>query len=296
MLNLIRYTAVFLLLGRAYEHIRWIGPYRDFFYNPMGFGSWYADVIGRDLKDIYNDFFYEQLLSTLSSGIGIVFVLAAVVILFYERLSRFKWIIYLAVFFLFTTYMGYFMAKHFKMWGMLLEHALQFVTPLLFILWSKQQYNKAVYIGIWATALTFYFHGLFAMGYYPQPGKFVDLVIASTGLTEDVTRFLLNVVGYLDIILAVVIVIPFLYFTEQIMEHKIVRYVFLTFMGYTVLWGFFTSLARVYSSFRSDMILHWMDQYWLEFLVRIPHFMIPLVLFLTIKNKYSLPENKNALQ
>jgi hypothetical protein len=296
MLNLLRYTTVLLLIGRAYEHIRWIGPYRDFFYNPIGFGKWYAEFIGRDLKDIYNDTFYESLLSSISSGIGVIFILGAIVVLFYEKLQRFKWVIYLVLVFLFTTYMGYFMAKHFKMWGMLLEHALQFVTPILFLYLYKNQQNRALYLGVWATAFTFYFHGLFAMGYYPQPGKFVDMVIASTGLTEDATRFLLDVAGYLDILLALVIVIPFLYFTKHLLEFKWIRMVFLSFLGYAIIWGFFTSIARVYYSYNSSIFWHWMDQYWMEFLVRTPHFMIPLVLFILVKNNYSTLETKNALQ
>lgn len=288
MLNIIRYTTVFLLLGRAYEHIRWIGPYRDFFYNPLGFGKWYADLIGRDLKDIYNDFFYEQLISSLSTGIGVVFILAAFVVLFYEKWSKFKWIIYLAIFFLFTTYMGYFMAKHFKMWGMLLEHALQFVSPILFLKLVNSQQKQVVFIGVWATALTFYCHGLFAMGYYPQPGKFVDMIIASTGFKEDPTRILLSVIGYIDIVMAIVIIIPFLGFTSHLLENKWLRTVFLGFMMYGIVWGFFTSIARVYYSFNPNAIVHWMDQYWMEFFVRTPHFVVPFVIYVIIKKNYNI--------
>jgi hypothetical protein len=293
MLNLLRYTAVFMLVGRAYEHLRWIGPYRDFFFNPIGFGKWYAQFIGRDLADIYKDPFYEQLVSSISSGIGIVFLLAAVVLLFYERLSQWKWIVYLAIFFLLTTFLGYFMAKHFKMWGMLLEHASQLMMPLLFVYYARNCQRNFMYVAVWSVALTFYCHGLFAIGYYPQPGKFVDMFIASTGWTEDFIRVLLKVLGWLDILMAAIIVLPFLPRTFFLFEVNSFRLVFQGFVMYGVIWGGLTTLARLYATYTSGMFWHWADQYWFEFLVRWPHFVVPLVIFLQIRN---WPQFKMAIQ
>jgi hypothetical protein len=294
MVSALRYAAVFLLIGRAYEHIRWIGPYRDFFYNPIGFGKWYANFIGRDLVEIYKDPFYEQLVSSISTGIGIVFLGAACVILFYEKLIGWSWIIYVATGFLLTTYLGYFMIKHFQMWGMLLEHAAQLMMPLLFLWYMKNNQARFLAVATWSVALTFYCHGLFAIGFYPQPGKFVDMFIASTGWTEDFVRLLLLVVGWLDIIMAVIIIVPFLPGTSDLIHVRIFRSVFLISILYGVIWGGITTLARLYATYTKGMFWHWADQYWMEFLVRLPHFVLPLVIFLIIKNgkKMKLEPNK----
>jgi len=285
VLNVLRYTAVLLLVGRAYEHIRWIGPYRDFFYNPIGFGKWYADLIGRDLVDIYKDPFYEQLISSISIGVGLVFFGAAVVILWYEKLFKWRWLIYAATAFLLTTYLGYFMAKHFQMWGMLLEHTAQLMMPLLFLWYVKNEQNKFLTIATWSIALTFYCHGLFAIGYYPQPGKFVDMFIASTGWSEDFIRVLLQVVGWLDIVMAILIVLPFLPKTSSWMDNRYVRSAFLASMFYGIVWGGLTTLARLYATYQKGMFWHWADQYWFEFLVRLPHFILPLVILIMVKGK-----------
>jgi hypothetical protein len=266
-----------MLLGRAYQHIRWGGPYRDIFYHPDGFGGWYANLIGRPLGDIYNDHFYEFLLDYFANGIGVIFILSAFIILFYERLARLKWIVFLSVGFLGLTFFGLLYGKNLAQYGMFFEHSSQLVFPLLFIWTFNKRLTRVVIWGTISIAMTFLCHGLYAYGYYPQPGHFADMMILGFGFTEDLSRSLLIQIGVLDFIyagLAMLFLIPYMFGNTSnwwVASAKIN-------MWYAVIWGLLTAVARLYTSYSGDLFWHWADQYWLEFFVRIPHFIVPYVL------------------
>ena len=277
MINLLRYSAAFMLIGRAYEHIRWGGPFRDIFYHPDGFGGWYANLINRPLKEIYNDHFYETALSYFSDGIGVIFLLTAVLILFFERLQKFKSLIFISTGCLALTFFGFLYGKNLAQIGMFFEHSAQLASPLLF-LWSYQRKNdKVVWWATVSIAITFLCHGLYAYGYYPQPGNFADMMILGFGLTEDFSRELLIIIGILDFVFAAIAIGSLISFVIPL-NHIWVRRILQINLWYAILWGFLTALARLYTSYTEGMFLHWADQYWLEFMVRIPHFIIPYVL------------------
>jgi len=263
-----------MFLGKAWEHIRWGGHFRDFYYNPQGFGGWFAEFLGISFKQFYNDHFYEHILLYFADGVGVLFLLSAVVISFYERLSKFKWLIYIAMFFLLISYLGLFMSKHFEQWGMLFEHSSQFVFPILFMLYYHKREKPFYYLGVASIALTFLCHGLYAVGYYPQPGNYADMMIVGFHITEDTARQALIYIGYLDFIFSLLVLYPVFSFSNKI-GLRIVKGALI----YGFVWGFVTAFARVYVTFDAVMVLHWMDQYWMEFLIRIPHFIVPFVLW-----------------
>jgi hypothetical protein len=286
LINLLRIGSVLMLLGRSWEHIRWGGHLRDLFYNPEGFGGWFSGLIGIPLNEIYADHFYEGVVQHIADGMGIVFLLAAVVILFYEKLNRFKVLIYIALGLLLLTLLGIMMERHFDEWGILFEHSSQWMIPLLF-LWSFNKRNDKVFIwGAISIGLTFLCHGLYAVGYYAQPGFFVDMMIVGIGFTEDIARAQLVTLGYLDFIFAIGMGIMLMrslpYYNSLVMR------VFINgCLIYGMLWGFITAFARVYVTYLEGQVAHWMDQYWLEFITRAPHFVVPLVLFNMYRNRTS---------
>ena len=211
MIALLRIGAVFMFLGRAYEHIRWIGPFRDIFYHPQGFGGWFSRFIDRPLNEIYNDHFYEHAVSYFSDGVGILYLLAALVILFYEKLSKLKWLVIVATSFLLLTYFGYLYGKNLDQYGMFVEHAAQFIIPFAFI-WQFE--NKDFRVHFWGTiaiVITFVAHGLYAYGYYPQPGSFVDMMIVGFKMDESTSRLSLKIIGILDFIFGAMLYSIFLF-------------------------------------------------------------------------------------
>jgi hypothetical protein len=266
-----------MLLGRAYQHIRWGGPFRDIFYDPNGFGGWYASIIKRPLKEIYTDHFYENLLSYFSDFVGVVFFITAIVILFYESLSKLKGFIYATTILLCLVFYGFLYGKNLDQYGMFFEHSAQLIFPLIF-LWSYQRKTRLVNVlGSIAIAVTYICHGLYAYGYYPQPGHFVDMMIIGLGMTEDFARNVLVSIGIIDFVFAIIVILGV--FIKQYFDTKSWLIVLLKInLWYGIVWGLLTSIARVYTSYVDGMLLHWADQYFLEFLVRIPHFALPYFL------------------
>lgn len=271
----LRIGAILMLLGRAYEYIRWGGPYRDMFYHPQGFGGWYAELIDRPLGEIYSDHFYEGLLENISDGVGLLFILSAIFIGFYEKLRRHVWFLWLSSFFLLLHYYGLLYHKNLVQYGIFFEHAAQFAIPWCFIFFVDGKQKRAIWWGVIASSITYFSHGLYAIGYYPQPGHFADMMITGLGMTEDVARHSLVWIGYLDILFALlVLVTPFAY------SKKGFRFVLTINIWYAIIWGGLTAIARLYTSYTPGMTVHWLDQHFFEMLVRLPHFILPLAVAL----------------
>jgi hypothetical protein len=284
MLALLRIGVFLMFLGRAYEHIRWIGPFRDIFYHPQGFGGWFASFIDKPLNEIYNDHFYENAINYFSDAIGILYFSAGIVILFYERLFKLKWLVYVASFFLLLTYFGYLYSKNLDQYGMFVEHAAQFILPFAFIWQYEKKEFRVHFWGSIAIVLTFIAHGLYAYGYYPQPGSFVDMMILGFKMNEETARFSLKIIGVLDFVFGGVVLLNLWILSGRKLHFSLVI-LLKFFLFYGIIWGGLTAFARIYITFHPEMMTHWLDQYLLEFLVRIPHFILPLVLYLKIKNK-----------
>ncbi len=266
-----------MLVGRSYQHIRWGGPFRNIFYDPQGFGGWYSNFIDRPLKDIYNDHFYESLLSYFSDVVGVIFFITAIIILFYEKLHKLKGFIYASTLLLLLVFYGFLYGKNLVQYGMFFEHSAQLVTPLLFMWEYRRKSNQVFMMGSIAIAITYLCHGLYAYGYYPQPGHFADMMIVGFGITEDVARSVLVGIGVMDFIFALIVMLG-LFANYYLKPNRILNSIIIINLWYGIVWGVLTTAARVYTSYAEGMFLHWMDQYFLEFLVRVPHFIIPYYL------------------
>ena len=63
------------------------------------------------------------------------------------------------------------------------------------------------------------------------------------------------------------------------------------FLGYAVLWGFGTTIARVWANFNWEWLDYVLLQWLHESVMRMPHFLIPLAVFV-IGGLYSKQVNK----
>lgn len=269
MIAVLRIGTILMLLARGYEYIRWGGPFRDIFYHPQGFGGWFSSMVDVPMHELLKDPFYESLLGTISDLIGYLYVATALVILFFERFS--KLLISVSSFFLLIHFFGLFYHKNLEQWGIVFEHAAQFFLPWCFIWLKEKKLRKAAWISVIAISITFFAHGLYALGYYPQPGHFVDMMISGFGITEDMARESLVHIAYLDFIFAGIVL-----FTPVLSETKVIRSILFINLLYGVVWGGLTALARVYTTYTAGMEWHWLDQYLFQTIVRVPHFLIPL--------------------
>jgi hypothetical protein len=122
-----------------------------------------------------------------------------------------------------------------------------------------------------AIAATFAGHGLYAVGYYEVPGQFVTLVMRSLHVSQSVALDLLKVAGCLDFVVAAgALAAPWVGRLGGGM------------LLYAAAWGTLTALARVWAFFRWDLAFERLAQWLHESALRLPHGLVPLLLLLVL--------------
>ena len=268
---LLRVSIIALFLGQAWECFRWKTNISNLILDPQRFGNileWYYDS---SLHDIYTNKMTEGTLLAIDQSLGTLFLIAALSTIFISSKAHYlKWPIYLGTLGLGVICFADFYAKNFYV-GQLLEHAAQLTIPVFLISvtnkWNSQRLHLFMKI---ALAITFIAHGFFAIGYYPQPGYFIDMMIKGLGVQEQIARNSLIFFGLLDFIFALAIFLP-----------KVAKPALI----YGIIWGFITALARISTNFSFDFISNSLSQYVHEFLIRTPHFILPLIILLNSTDK-----------
>lgn len=263
---LLRAVCSTLFLGRAWQCFRWKTPISNILLDPNGLGQSLEGLYGKPLNEIYSDKLAEGLIVGTDYTLGVIFTICAFISLIIKKDPKvLSWLLYLGVAGLVLIYFAMIYSRNFYV-GLFFEHSIQLLSPILLILTVRGINLKRVSLTMKvAVAITFACHGLFAIGYYPVPGYFVDLMIKGFGVTEPTAKTALVILGVLDFVFALLIFIP-----------KTAKPALI----YGVIWGFLTALARVWTTFDSDFIDNWFSQYLYEFLVRTGHFVLPLILYL----------------
>lgn len=157
--------------------------------------------------------------------------------------------------------------------GAFLEHASQIGLPILLFLIAHSKSEATVSkFALILIAFTFLFHGLFAIGIpssiswldHSTPARFEFMTQECLGLESDETaRQVLLVAGILDLVAAVAIFLPRLRKAGLI---------------YMLIWGFLTALARPVAYLDPESLGESLGQWIPEFLIRTPHWGLPLAL------------------
>lgn len=276
---LLRVCAFSVFVGRAWQHLFWDAPYRALAWNEQ----WLKGVV-----ESLTDLTWQEYVTSPSvdAGInmavratGVFYFIAALLCLFATGRRKLAGIVWLIGSLLLTILAFLYMKEKFFQVGQFLEYALQIGSPVLLYVWVykvKDRDKADLNSGIWKKlifsskvliALTFICHGLYAMGYYPRPGFFVDMTINIFGVSEAGAHSLLWWAGLIDMIISVGIFVP-----------PFARVCLL----YAVIWGLLTAFARIVANFYSDFPWQSLHQYTFETIYRLPHGLIPLfVLFVT---------------
>lgn len=268
-----------LFVGRSWQHLIWDIPIRTLLWDQ----DIMEGIVTRFTKMSWQMYATSPLQDTVIQWskiiLGIFYGICAFLCFFITK-NR-KWIgnTFLAA----TTLLAflaflYYKEKFFHL-GQLFEYTTQISTPILLflLLYTNVPKKQLNFIAKIAIAFTFICHGLYAIGYYPQPGHFVDMVIRGLFLTESKARFFLKIVGFIDIIIGITMFIPFLWKAS---------------IGYAFVWGSLTAIARVTSNFYVDFPLESLNQWLPEMLFRVPHGLIPLFVLIlgnalvTTKNEF----------
>lgn len=231
-------------------------------------------LTGWDWQTYATNLQVDRVILYIEYGIGVFFIVGAIASLLIEhRNTWLRYGLYVASGLLFFTTLLYWKDQAFSI-GQLLELTIQWATPLFLVQHVKQDglSERLLFFMKVAVAATFVGHGLYAFGYYPVPGNFVQMMITVFGVDEDVSMVLLKIAGILDFLLSAAIFLPW---------QSVVR----VFLGYAFLWGLVTALARIVSHFYWAIPLQSIEQWGHETIFRLPHALIPLIILIIISRQ-----------
>ncbi len=172
--------------------------------------------------------------------------------------------------------------------GQFFEYALQIGAPLFFLYFPTHPEKKILWNGmLLATLLTFACHGLYALGYYPQPENFVTMTLNCLHCDETTARVFLKIMGWLDMLVVLVFIFEF---GVSSLGSWVSRLALL----YCVIWGFLTCIARVWAYFYIDFWQDSLTQNLYQMLFRVPHFLVPCALWWWNRNAVFFQKANNT--
>ncbi|QIA06479.1 hypothetical protein [Draconibacterium halophilum] len=266
----LRVATFALFAGRAWQHLFWDAPFRALLWDKDIMESLVLFFRGGTWQEYVTSAATDQFIQYTVVGFGIFYALMAVLTLVVgsRQLAKFTPLYILSSLALVFLAFLYSKEKFFHV-GQFFEYTIQFLLPLFFCygLSNRIKKKKLLLLMKIAIAFTFTAHGLYAIGYYPQPGVFIDLFLNIFSIDEGTAKSILQIAGILDFIISITIFIPHLSAYSLI---------------YAALWGGLTALARTLANFYIDFPLESLHQNLFETVYRLPHMLVPLAaLFLT---------------
>jgi hypothetical protein len=264
---ILRLATFLLFAGRAWQHLFWDAPFRALLWDQNTMEGIVLFFRGGTWQEYVTSPVTDRFIQSAITGFGIFYALMALVTLFILGKHRKQ---FLALYILSSVSLAFlaflYTMEKFYHAGQFFEYAIQIMLPLLFWYTLKQRANlSGLLLAIkTAIALTFSAHGLYATGFYPQPGVFVDMFISILRVSETAAVKMLFVAGILDFVVSVALFVP-----------RLAKYALL----YAALWGGLTAVARTWANFYFDFALSSLHQNLYETLYRLPHMLVPLAAF-----------------
>lgn len=209
----------------------------------------------------------EEWIVKIAKKIGLFYGFASIVsLLFVTQLAEKQWfralgytILGLGFLNLILLYFLYTKDKSYRPTEFL-EYALQWGSPLLLIFHKRLNSNVLKLL----CAAVFIAHGLYAHGVYQTPVNYYNMTMNSLHCSQAFAKQFLSIIGILDIIFSIAL------FWNKTFTISVL---------YMIVWGFLTTVARLYGNWYSEMWDLTLQQYFHEMLVRFPHFLLPISLF-----------------
>jgi hypothetical protein len=269
---ILKISCVLLFLGRGWQHFFWDAPFRTVLWNEELIKGLVEGLTSMSWKEYVTSTSVDSFISGLTKSFGIFYFFCAAIVPFLtESTKKIGAILIAGSSALGLLYFLMFMEKFFYI-GMLIEHALQFGAPLILYvaLYSQNFYNRYQNAFKTLISLTFVGHALFAIGFHPVPGHFIDMIINVFGMSESAAKGFLITAGTLDIVFAILL---FVHKTERIA---------LIFM---IFWGAVTSLARIVAHLDHEQMALTSHEWVHETILRAPHFLVPLAMYLVLSQQ-----------
>ncbi|GGX14202.1 hypothetical protein [Aquimarina muelleri] len=264
LITILKLSTFLVFIGRAYQHIVWDAPYRAFLWDEGLLKGVVENIFGGTWNDYVTSLSAANTISFSIKTIGVFYLLCAIATLLIKPNMKKLGKLFLVggSIGLFILAFLYSKEKFFHV-GQFFEYTIQFLSPVLLylILFTTVDFKKIRLIALIAIALTFSCHGLYAIGYYPRPGNFIDMTLNSLPINEPSAHLLLKIAGILDFIIAIAIFVPRISYAALV---------------YAFVWGGLTAIARLTGHFYMDFLGNTFNQWTWEMFIRLPHALIPL--------------------
>ena len=278
--RILQIAVVAVFLGRGWQHIFWDAPFRALLWDEHLMTGMVNDWLSMSWKEYVTSDRMDDRIQNIIKGFGYFYLLLAILTGFIKKIPDYlKWFLLIgSASLMFLAFL--YMKSKFNVIGQFLEYSLQFSAPIFLYLIAAKKYSPDRLLPVLkaAIAVTFFCHGLYAVGYYPRPMNFVQMTISTFGCAEEQAHAYLTMVAWLDFFVAALLFIP----KSLSKNYRIIQFIALC---YCVLWGFMTTSARIignfYPEFWQDVLAKWTP----EALYRFPHFLIPLAVIFIYRKK-----------
>lgn len=269
-----------VLLGRAWQHIFWDPPYRTILWDEDLLKPVIQSLFGMKWEDYVTNNTIDYRLQLSFKLIGVLLAIGAVMAVFISRLKRFAEI-YLLCCSLWLLFLSVIYWKEY-FWDLpqFIELTSQWMAPAIFVALYQSFHKNINILRILriTLALTFCGHGLYALGFVPLPGSWVDMVINGLSLSETGAKHFLKTIGVLDIIAALLVFVP--------------RFQKAGFW-YMLIWGAIAAGGRLVGTFYPEIgVLNFLYQQIGEFVYRIPQFLLPMMAILILRELKHVKEQE----
>ncbi|GAA4827959.1 hypothetical protein [Algivirga pacifica] len=273
-------SASLLFIGRGIQHIFWDAPFRTFFWDEALLKPVVEGLFRVNWHYYVTSPVMDSWINGMVTGTGVLYIMAAIAVFFLKADQPYKYVAKGIVLFsgvgLFILAVLYSKEKFFQL-GQLLEYSAQVGTPFLLLYMTQKERKFPVLVAKGLVALTFVCHGLYAVGFYPLPGSFVDMTIQTLHVTEGQAKVFLHIAGVLDFVVAIGIFVP-----------RVAQ----TMLLYMAFWGGVTSLARITGHFQEAFLFDTISYWCPQMLLRVPHALLPLTLYWHLKQSVDIKTGK----
>ena len=283
IVSLLRISCFLIFLGRAWQHLVWDAPLRAFFWDQNLLEGAVSFLLGMSWSEYVTNPSTDLFINILTRSLGLFYLAMAVLTLVIKpSMKRLQWSFKLASVFLAMLAFLYCKEKFYHI-GQFFEYSIQFGVPILFcmVLFNEHLTSRVIFYLKLCIALTFVAHGMYAFGYYPRPGVFVDMTINILGVSENMAHQFLRIAGVLDLVVGIGIFIP--------------RFAYIS-LFYATIWGLATAIARVWANVDfGPFALPLLNQYLPQTIYRLAHGLVPFTIlfyYVSLSRKGSYLGNK----
>lgn len=266
LLLTLRIGTLLCFAGWAWVHFYWQGPYGVLLWQHGTYEL--AERWGISWDEFVGSGANDGIVQKWIRGISWLYLGVGILALTVHRNSRWQMVGLVggAALLVILAYAKYISAL--RQLPMFIEHGGQILMPILLVsaMALGVRHRVTVALAVIAVILTFSGHGTYALGEpWPTPPGFYGMTRVILGVNQTTALSFVRIAGILDFVVCLGLLVPILR-----------RYCAL----YAVAWGFLTALARPWAGMSSELNYWGADQYLHELVIRAPHFLIPLYLFL----------------